>query len=94
MLPASEEIAHLVRMSGKSVFTSTSITPQAWFRESPRRVPPIAVRTWLRAPSQPTAYRARTTRSSPTPSPVVRRSVATTGCVPDSSTLSSASSQP
>ncbi len=30
MLPASEWIAHFVRLSGKSVSASTSITPQAW----------------------------------------------------------------
>ncbi len=47
-------ISDFSRMSGKSVFSRTSITPHALLAESPRSARPIAVRTVLRAPSQPT----------------------------------------
>ena len=61
MLPPSWDwMAHLRRMSGKSVFASTSITPQAWLAWSPAMVQPIEARTLLRAPSAPTTYFART----------------------------------
>ena len=50
----AEWIAHFTRMSGKSVVTSTSMTPHDWFIGSPASSRPIAVRTPLRAPSQPT----------------------------------------
>ena len=44
MLPAlAEWIAHLSRMSGKSVTARTSMTPQAWFIGSPASSRPIAV---------------------------------------------------
>ena len=65
MLPASALIAHLVRQSGKSVLTRTSITPHAWAANAPTCLRPIASRTPLRAPSHPTTYFARTVRSSP-----------------------------
>ena len=54
MLPCAEEIAHLQRMSGKSVTARTSITPQASSVASPSSSRPIAFRIALRAPSQPT----------------------------------------
>ena len=47
-------MAHLTRMSGKSVTASTSITPQAWLELSPEGVQPMAPRTRLCAPSAPT----------------------------------------
>ena len=60
MLPwSAEEIAHLTRMSGKSVTARTSITPHDWFVASPVSSRPIAARVALRAPSQPTTYLAR-----------------------------------
>ena len=63
MLPSSADwIAALSRMSGKSVTASMSTTPQAWLAKSPRGTAPIASRTRLRAPSQPTTYLARTDR--------------------------------
>ena len=63
MLPSSADwIAALSRMSGKSVTASMSMTPQAWLAKSPRGTAPIASRTRLRAPSQPTTYFARTVR--------------------------------
>src|SRR6187551_1158140 len=49
MLPASALIAHFVRQSGKSVFTSTSMTPHAWAEMPPTCLRPIASRTPLRA---------------------------------------------
>ena len=63
--PAPDWIAHLRRMSGKSVTARTSMTPQAWNAELPSMVQPIAVRTLLRAPSAPSTYLARTTFSCP-----------------------------
>ena len=47
-------IADFMRMSGKSVTASTSMTPQAWLAESPCSARPSDLRTALRAPSQPT----------------------------------------
>ena len=43
MLPASDWIEHFVRMSGKSVTASASMTPQAWNAWSPTCLAPIAV---------------------------------------------------
>ncbi len=63
MFPAAALIAHLMRQSGKSVSTSTSITPHAWRAAAPTCVRPIAWRTPLRAPSHPTTYRATIVRS-------------------------------
>ena len=55
MLPwFAEWIAFFSRMSGKSVTARTSMTPQDWFIGSPASSRPIAVRTPLREPSQPT----------------------------------------
>ena len=66
MLPwFAEWIADLSRMSGKSVTARTSMTPHDWFIASPTSSRPIAVRTLLRAPSQPTTYRARIVEVSP-----------------------------
>ncbi len=82
MLPASDWIEHFVRMSGKSVTASVSMTPHAWNAWSPAMVQPIESRTRLRAPSPPSTYFARTVRSTPScsrrtetgysPSPTVR----------------------
>ena len=55
MLPCEDFRIDFMRMSGKSVTQSTSITPQAWLAESPLSSRPMARRTALRAPSQPTA---------------------------------------
>ena len=63
--PVPDWMAHLVRMSGKSVTARASITPQAWLAWSPARVQPIDSRTLLRAPSAPTTYLARTMRCLP-----------------------------
>ena len=52
-------------MSGKSVTARTSITPQDSLVASPISSRPIAVRCALRAPSQPTTYRARIVDVSP-----------------------------
>ena len=52
-------------MSGKSVGTRTSITPQDWFIGAPASSRPIAARTPLREPSQPTTYLARMVEVSP-----------------------------
>ena len=52
-------------MSGKSVTARTSITPQDSFVASPTSSRPIAVRTPLREPSQPTTYLARIVEVSP-----------------------------
>ena len=41
------------------------MTPQDWFVASPTSSRPIAVRTLLREPSQPTTYLARIVESSP-----------------------------
>ena len=61
MLPSSFDwIAALSPISGKSVTASMSTTPQAWLAKSPCGDAPIASRTLLCAPSQPTAYFART----------------------------------
>ena len=87
MLPASDWMEHLVRMSGKSVTASTSMTPHAWLAWSPSMWQPIAARTLLRAPSAPRTYFARTTRSSPSWSPVVCASVTATGYSSSSSTV-------
>ena len=85
MLPSSADwIAALSRMSGKSVTASMSTTPQAWLAKSPRGSAPIASRTRLRAPSQPTTYLARTVVSAPL---ATSRSVTTTGCSPSGSTF-------
>ena len=66
MLPALPEwIAHLSRMSGKSVTASASTTPHDWFMASPSSSRPIAVRTPLRDPSLPTTYLARIVEVSP-----------------------------
>ena len=92
--PAFDWMAHLVRMSGKSVTASTSMTPQAWFAWSPARVQPIDSRTLLRAPSPPTTYLARIVRSSPSWSPAVRTSVTATGYSPSSATSRPTNSQP
>ena len=70
MLPAlAEWIAHLSRMSGKSVTARTSMTPQDWFIGSPASSRPIAARTPLREPSAPTTYLARIVEVSPVSSP-------------------------
>ena len=82
MFPAVELMAHLVRQSGKSVLTSTSITPQAWAANFPTCVRPIASRTPLRAPSEPTTYLARTVRSSPARSPATYFTRTSTGYSP------------
>ena len=83
MLPPSWDwMAHLVRMSGKSVFASTSMTPHAWLAWSPAMVQPIEARTLLRAPSAPTTYLARTVRVWPSSGPAVWRSVTETGYSP------------
>ena len=58
-------IAVFIRMSGKSVMASTSITPQAWLAEFPCSARPSDLRTALRAPSQPTTKRAFTVSSLP-----------------------------
>lgn len=65
MEPFTELIAHLVRMSGKSVLASTSITPHAWLAPWPSSLRPMDLRTREAAPSQPNTYLARTVRSSP-----------------------------
>ena len=66
MLPwFAEWMAHLSRMSGKSVTARTSMTPQDWFIGSPASSRPIAVRVTLREPSQPTTYFARIVEVSP-----------------------------
>ena len=88
--PLDEWIAHLVRMSGKSVSASASMTPHAWFAASPVRVWPIALRTREPAPSAPTTYLARTWRVGPeagssrafSSASTVRRRVTSTGCSP------------
>src|SRR5215217_6567312 len=60
MLPwFAEWMAHLSRMSGKSVTAKASRTPQDWFIGSPRSSRPIAARVPLREPSQPMTYFAR-----------------------------------
>ena len=79
MLPACDWIAHLVRMSGKSVTASTSMTPHAWFADWPASVQPIDDRTPLQAPSAPTTYLARIVRSSSFRSPVVCAKTTCTG---------------
>ena len=86
MEPASDWIEHLVRMSGKSVTASTSITPHAWLAWSPAMWQPIAARTLLRAPSAPITYFARTVRRWPSRSPAVCTSVTVTGYSPSSAT--------
>ncbi|SIN05155.1 Uncharacterised protein [Mycobacteroides abscessus subsp. abscessus] len=80
--PCREEIAHLVRRSGKSVLASTSITPHAWLATSPSSFRPIARRTPERAPSQPMTYFAHTVRSSPARGPAVCFTRTTTGRSP------------
>jgi hypothetical protein len=62
------------------------MTPQAWLAWSPASVQPIDSRTLLRAPSAPTTYLARTTRSWPASSPAVRTRVTVTGYSPESAT--------
>ena len=93
MLPPSWDwIAHLVRMSGKSVAARTSMTPHACIACSPTSLRPMHSRTLLRAPSAPSTYLARTVRSSPSPVPPCRRSLTTTGCSPGSLSRTSKSS--
>jgi hypothetical protein len=58
-------IAVLMRMSGKSLMANTSMTPQAWFAESPNSARPSEPRTALRAPSQPATSRALTVSTRP-----------------------------
>jgi hypothetical protein len=66
MLPwFAEWMAHLSRMSGKSVTAKASRTPHDWFIGSPRSSRPIAARVPLREPSQPTTYFARIVDISP-----------------------------
>ena len=84
--PAPDWMAHLVRMSGKSVTARTSMTPQAWLAWSPARVQPIDSRTLLRAPSAPTTYLARTMRSWPSSGPEVWTRVTVTGYSPSPAT--------
>ncbi len=92
MLPSlADWMAALSRMSGKSVTASMSTTPQAWLAKSPRGTAPMASRTRLRAPSQPTTYLARTVTSAPLST---WRSVATTGCSPADWTSSVTNSWP
>ena len=78
--PVLDWIALFVRMSGKSVLASTSMTPHAWFADWPASVQPIALRTPLRAPSAPMTYLAWMTRSTSFWSPDVWASVTRTGC--------------
>ena len=73
MLPAfAEWIAHLSRMSGKSVTARTSRTPHDWFVASPASSRPIASRVPLRDPSAPTTYFARIVEVSPVASDVLQ----------------------
>ena len=66
MMPAfAEWIAHLSRMSGKSVTARTSRTPHDWFVASPASSRPIASRVPLRDPSAPTTYFALIVEVSP-----------------------------
>ena len=82
MLPwFAEWMAHLSRMSGKSVTARASRTPQDWFIGSPRSSRPIAARVPLREPSQPMTYFARIVEVSPVSSRPLRcRKVTVTGC--------------
>jgi hypothetical protein len=48
------------------------MTPHDWFIGSPTSSRPIAVRTLLRAPSQPTTYVARIVDVSPVGCPAAR----------------------
>ena len=79
MLPCSDWIAHLVRMSGKSVTASASSTAHACMACWPTKGRPRSVRTALRAPSHPTTYLARTDRSVPSRSPPAWRIMTRTG---------------
>ena len=73
MLPAfAEWIAHLSRMSGKSVTARTSRTPHDWFIASPASSRPIASRVPLREPSAPITYLARIVEVSPVSSDSLR----------------------
>ena len=91
-LPLVDFIATLNRTSGKSVTARTSITPHAWLAESPRSVRPIVSRIRLRAPSQPTTYRARAWTVSASPAGVARASVTSTGWSPSPTDRSTSSS--
>ena len=73
MLPAfAEWIAHLSRMSGKSVTARTSRTPQDWFIASPASSRPIAVADAAARAVAPTTYLARIVEVSPVASELLQ----------------------